>query len=275
MLDSINTMKKKATVLRILFIGDIVGKLGRKIALEVVPELKKREKIDLAIANIENLAHGKGITKASFEEIKASGIDVFTGGNHIFDKKEGIPILEDKASNILRPANYPDGVPGFGKCTVVVRDVPVTIINLMGRVFMKEDCDDPFRAFDRLVKDIPDDHAIIVDFHAEATSEKRAFAFYVAGRASLLVGTHTHVPTADAGIITEHKLGYVTDVGMTGAYESVLGVRKDEVLAQFLTQLPVKHTMVDAGPIVLNSISADIRARETTAIHRVDLIKSI
>ncbi|MEK7084162.1 MAG: TIGR00282 family metallophosphoesterase, partial [Patescibacteria group bacterium] len=265
--DSIKTIKKKNSV-RVLFIGDIVGKLGRRTVLEVVPDLKKREKIDLVIANIENLAHGKGITKKSFEEISKSGIGVFTGGNHIFDKKEGIPLLEDKTLHILRPANYPDGAPGFGTFTVMARDVPITIINLMGRIFMKEDCDDPFRAFDRLVKDIPRENVVIVDFHAEATSEKRAFAFYVAGRASLVVGTHTHVPTADAGIITKHKLGYVTDVGMTGARDSVLGVRKDEVLAQFLTQLPVKHTMVDAGAAVFNSISADIRARETTAIHR-------
>lgn len=259
-------------ILKVLFIGDIIGRLGRKAVKEIVPKLRSQLNLDLVVANIENLAHGSGVTKKTFNEIKDVGIDVFTSGNHIWKQKEGVEMLNEKALSIIRPANYPNGVPGMGFLTISVKGKRVVIINLIGRVFMKAHCDDPFRTFDRIVNQQKSADVIIVDFHAEASSEKKAFAWYVEGRASLVVGTHTHVPTADADIIGEHKLGYITDVGMTGANSGVLGVKKEEIIEHFLTQLPVKHTMIEAGPIVFNSILAEFEHGNIIKIKRIDKI---
>lgn len=257
--------------LKVLFIGDIVGKSGRRGVKEILPGLRKKRGIDLVIANCENLAHGKGISQETIREMMGAGVDVFTSGNHVWDKKEGIPLLDNPSFQILRPANYPPGVTGRGMLSLTVKKQPVAIMNLIGRVFMKHDFDDPFRAFDALLKDAPKDAVIIVDLHAEATSEKRAFGLYAGNRAHLICGTHTHVGTVDVGVINRHT-GYVTDVGMTGALESVLGVGKEEIIAQFLTQLPVRHTMVEAGAVVFNSILAEIAGGKCVKVERYDKI---
>ncbi len=256
-------------LLRILFIGDVVGKSGRRGVKEILSGFRKEREIDLVIANIENLAHGKGISEPTVREMVESGVDAFTSGNHVWAKKEGIPLLDNPSFQIIRPANYPPGVPGRGMLVLEVKRQKIAVINLIGRVFMKGDFDDPFRAFDALMKDAPKNAVIIVDFHAEATSEKRAFGLYAAGRAHLICGTHTHVGTADTVILNRHT-GYVSDIGMTGAAESVLGVAKEDIIVQFLTQLPARHTMVDAGPVVFNSVLAEIAEGKCVKIERFD-----
>lgn len=258
--------------LKILFIGDVVGELGRHAVKELVPKLRMEHKLDLVIANVENLAHGKGITPKTFAEIQNIGINAFTSGNHIWRRKEGFRLLDDANLQILRPANYPPGAPGRGFVILNVMNKKVLLINLIGRVFMKKDYDDPFRKFDEIISQTSNIDEVIVDFHAEASSEKLAFAWYAAGRASLVAGTHTHIPTADAEIISQHNLGYVTDVGMTGAKESVLGVKKEEIIQSFLTQLPIGHKMLKKGRILFNSVLAEINNLQTVHIRRIDQI---
>ncbi|HBH46666.1 MAG: hypothetical protein A2445_02550 [Candidatus Jacksonbacteria bacterium RIFOXYC2_FULL_44_29] len=261
-----------AGTLNVLFIGDIVSQLGRRAVQQVVAKLRKQESLDLVIANIENLAHGKGITKGTLAEIQNIGIDAFTTGNHVWAQPEGKELLAEAKNQIIRPANYPPNVPGRGYCIIKVKTKKVLLINLIGRVFMKLDYDDPFRKFDEILKEAPKHDEVIVDFHAEATSEKVAFAWYAAGRASLVVGTHTHIPTADAELLSKHKLGYVTDVGMVGPKDSILGVQKDEIIEAFLTQLPVKHKMVETGDIVFNSVLAKLKNHQSIQIKRIDMI---
>lgn len=258
--------------LKVLFIGDVVGKLGRRALQETVPQLRSKHNLDLVIANVENLAHGKGITKRTFAEIQHIGIDAYTSGNHVWTYKEGIELLQNEENQILRPLNYPEGVPGQGSCVLNIRGRQILLINLIGRVFMKDDFDDPFRKFDQVIQQMPEVDEVIVDLHAEASSEKKAFAWYVAGRASLVVGTHTHIPTADAALMSPHNLGYVTDIGMVGAQDSVLGVAKEEIIHGFLTQLPVKHKMIERGTVIFNSILAELKGYQSIQITRVDLI---
>jgi metallophosphoesterase (TIGR00282 family) len=257
--------------LKILFIGDIVGQLGRQAIKQVVPQLRREYNLDLVIANVENLAHGKGITQKTLAEIDNSGIDIFTSGNHIWRRKEGVKLLADQESKILRPANYPPGVPGRGFIILTVKNKKVLVVNLIGRVFMSKDYDDPFRKFDEILSQTSGIDEVIVDLHAEASSEKKAFGWYAAGRASLVVGTHTHVPTADAGLISKHNLGYVTDVGMVAARDGILGVKKEEIIKSFLTQLPVGHKMLTKGKISFNSVFAKIDNHKTIQIKRIDL----
>ena|SRR3990167_538693 len=262
---------QNSKLLKVLFIGDVVGKSGRRGVKEILPALRKERGIDLVIANIENIAHGKGISEPTVREMMGAGVDAFTSGNHVWAKKEGIFLLDNPEFPILRPANYPPGVPGRGMLEMSVKKQPVVIINLIGRVFMKDDFDDPFRAFDSLLKTAPKNAIIIVDFHAEATSEKRAFGFYAGDRAHLICGTHTHVGTADT-VIVNGRAGYVTDAGMTGAEDSILGVAKDGIIAQFLTQLHARHTMVDAGAVIFNSVLAEITVGKCVKIERCDMI---
>jgi len=211
------------------------------------------------IANVENLAHGKGITEKTLNELIGAGIDAFTSGNHIFQRKEGLEIIENKDTNVLRPANYPPEAPGIGYKIFQIRTKKLLLINIIGRVFFKEDYDCPFRTMDNILKDIKDEKpdAIIVDFHKEATSESQAMSYYLDGRVSALIGTHTHVPTADAQIMPK-KTAYITDVGMVGIKDSVLGVNKESVIEHFLTQLPFKYDIVDEGVAEVNFVVLDI-----------------
>lgn len=223
---------------RVLFIGDIVGRTGRKAVKKALPGLKKRYRPHLIIANGENLAGGYGLTEKTAEEMFHAGVDLFTTGNHIWDKKESIGYI-DKEDRILRPLNYPPGVPGRGTTVVSVEGTPVTIINLAGRVFMNHlDC--PFRTVDEKLRKIQDRPSIIiVDFHAEATSEKLSMGYFLDGRVSAVVGTHTHVQTADERILPKGT-AYITDVGMCGALDSVIGMKYEDAIYRLTTQMPRK-----------------------------------
>jgi metallophosphoesterase (TIGR00282 family) len=221
----------------IAFIGDVVGQSGRRMVAQVVPRLRRDHGADIVIANAENSAGGFGFNPAGIAEMEAAGVDFFTTGNHVWDKREGIPLL-DSHSNIVRPANYPEA-PGRGVQHVPGTDGRVAVINLQGRVFLPPlDC--PFRTVDRLLAELPaETRVVLVDMHAEATSEKIAMGYYLDGRVSIVVGTHTHVPTRDARIFPGGT-AYVTDVGMTGSYDSILGVRKDDVIERFLNMRPTR-----------------------------------
>jgi len=221
----------------IAFIGDVVGKSGRRAVAYATPQLRARHGAALIIANAENSAGGFGINPTAIAEMEAAGVAFFTTGNHVWDKREGIPLLESK-DNLIRPANYP-GSPGRGAAVVPNTDGRVAVLNVQGRVFMPPlDC--PFRTVDRLLESLPPTvKIIVVDFHGEATSEKIAMGYYLDGRVSLVLGTHTHVPTRDARVFPGGT-GYVTDVGMTGANDSILGVRKEDVIERFLTMRPTR-----------------------------------
>jgi hypothetical protein len=223
--------------LKLLFVGDVVGSPGRRIVKDRLLGLVDRHAIDFCIVNVENAAGGFGITPDVMADFDGLPIDCYTSGNHIWDKKEGMALL-DADPRILRPANYPDGNPGRG---VFVGETPagirVAVINLEGQVFMKG-LDSPFRLADRLLAALPGDVKVVfVDFHAEATSEKLAMGFYLDGRVSAVVGTHTHVPTADERVLPKGT-AFLCDVGMTGPYESIIGFSVEKVLHRFLMHTP-------------------------------------
>jgi 2',3'-cyclic-nucleotide 2'-phosphodiesterase len=227
--------------LRILFVGDVVGLPGRRVLRSGLAALRPKLLPDLVIVNGENSAGGNGLTPATTEEMFRAGCDVVTTGNHVWDRKEIVPYFASH-ERLLRPANYPAGAPGRGFVIVPARDgTPVLVANLMGRVFMPA-VDDPFRCADALLLESGSRAPVkIVDFHAEATSEKIAFSWYVDGKVSAVVGTHTHVPTADERVLPRGA-ACITDVGMTGPHDSVIGVEKTEVLERFLTQRPVRFS---------------------------------
>ena len=253
--------------MRILMIGDIIGKPGRSAVRTVLPGLKAEQGIDLVIANGENTAGGFGITQDTAYELLESGVDILTSGNHIWDQKEIIPHL-DEGLPLIRPANYPDA-PGRGYWI----DGEVMVLNLMGRVFMPTlDC--PFRTANRILEEVQGEdgpRVIIVDFHAEATSEKQAMGWFLDGRVSAVLGTHTHVGTVDTRVLPKGT-AYLTDVGMTGPTDSVIGSDTEAVLERFLTGLP-QRLPVGSGPVVMNSALVDVdeesgRAREVVRLDR-------
>jgi len=257
--------------MRILFIGDIVGKPGRKYLQEHLAELKKTLCLDFIIANGENAAGGAGMTENIFIELRSMGIDVVTGGNHIWDRQDIFNFI-DREPRMIRPANYPlESTPGLGSVVVerLKGKIKLAVINLIGRVFMKPvDC--PFRAADRellLLKSKAD--LVIVDFHAEATSEKQALGWYLDGQVSAVVGTHTHIQTADQRILPKGT-AYISDVGMVGLYDSILGVDKGGPLKRFITQLPHKLT-ISEGKIVFNAVIIEINelSGEAVSIERI------
>jgi metallophosphoesterase (TIGR00282 family) len=224
--------------MRILMIGDVVAAPGRAVLKQWVPRLREELQFDLVVANVENAAGGVGITSAVAEEILASGVDVMTGGNHIWDKSEGIAFIEESRA-MVRPLNHPPGTPGRGCGIYRVGEHSVAVINALGRIFMNPiDC--PFRAIDeQLARLDARVKVILVDFHAEATAEKIAMGWYLDGRVSVMAGTHTHVQTADERILPQGT-AYVTDVGMTGPHDSVIGVRKELAIRRMTSGLPVR-----------------------------------
>jgi 2',3'-cyclic-nucleotide 2'-phosphodiesterase len=227
-------------VIRALLVGDVVGGAGRRVLRDQLESLIDRERVDFVVANIENAAGGFGITPGVLEELDVLPVQAWTSGNHIWDKKEGVPFL-DAHPTLLRPANYPEGNPGRGWCVEeTAAGVPVAVINLQGRVFMAP-VDNPFHTVDtvlqRLAEDHPEVRVVIVDMHAEATSEKQAMGWHLDGRVSAVLGTHTHVPTADEKLLPAGT-AFQTDVGMTGAYESVIGMRPEKILERFLLDTP-------------------------------------
>jgi metallophosphoesterase (TIGR00282 family) len=222
---------------KLLFVGDVMGKPGRRVLRTLLPRLVDRHQADYVVVNVENSAGGYGVTPDVLAELADLPIDCYTTGNHVWDKKEGVEIL-DREPRLLRPANYPEGNPGKGLYVgETAAGIPVATINLEGRVFMHS-LDSPFHVADRLLASLdPKVKVVLVDFHADATSEKQALGFYLDGRVSAVLGTHTHVPTADERVLTGGT-ALQTDVGMTGPYESIIGMRVDKVLKRFLLQTP-------------------------------------
>jgi len=259
------------TDVRILFIGDIFGKSGREIAKRAIPAIVEQRQIDFVIANVENSAAGFGVTGDIADVILSFGVDVMTSGNHVWDKKEVLDYLPRQAK-LLRPANFPPGAPGRGSYVGRTRTgEPVGVINLMGRIFMTP-LDDPFAVAVREIESMrAKTRVIIVDFHAEATSEKIAMGWHLDGRATAVFGTHTHVQTADERILPKGT-ACLTDVGMTGPHDSIIGVTVEAALGRFLTGLPAKFEAAN-GPGRLNAVvvTADPATGKATAIERLNL----
>ena len=263
--------EKVPGLIRILFIGDIVGKPGRFAVRTLLPKLVGSEAIDFVIANGENGAGVAGLTPKVADELLENGVDVLTSGNHIWRKKEIEPYL-DQSSRVLRPANYPAGVVGKGHAVLqTAGGIAVGVINLQGRVFMSP-LESPFRVGDELISQVSEEAKIIVvDFHAEATSEKQALGWYFDGRVSAVVGTHTHVQTSDEQIRASGT-AYITDVGMTGATDSVIGIKKEEAIAQLMSQTPKRFTAAKGG-LQLQGVLLDVSPEtgRSEAIERICL----
>ena len=245
--------------MRLLFVGDVVGRSGRAAVLQQVPLLRARWRLDFVIVNGENAAGGFGLTELIFEEFLAAGVDAVTLGNHAFDQKEALVFIE-RQPRLIRPANYPPGTPGRGAAIVEnAKGARLLIVNVLGRIFM-EALDDPFAALDRELTAAPLGEAcdaVVVDVHAEATSEKGALAHYIDGRASLIVGTHTHVPSADHRILAGGA-AFLTDVGMTGDYDLVIGMEKDEPLRRFTRRISSGRFEPALGPATLCAVAVEI-----------------
>ena len=251
--------------MRVLAIGDVIGRPGRLALARFVPRVREEHGVDIVIANGENLAGGIGITPSGLEELRATGVDVVTSGNHVWRHKDIIPYLDDADLPIVRPLNYPPAAPGKGWCLYD----GLLVVNLIGRVFMSSyDC--PFRAMDALLDDLPEAaRAVFVDFHAEATSEKLALGRYLDGRVAAVAGTHTHVGTTDARVLPKGT-AYVTDIGMAGPVESVIGDEPDGVIRRFLTLIPARIE-VAKGPVGVDAVLVDIddTTGRATAISRL------
>ncbi|MCS7307394.1 MAG: TIGR00282 family metallophosphoesterase [Aquificaceae bacterium] len=241
--------------MKILVFGDIIGKPGRKAVKYFLSGYM--DMVDVVLANVENSAGGFGINRKVYEELVSMGVDVMTSGNHIWDKKEAYELLDQK-ENLLRPANYPSGVPGRGYGVFRKNQYTYAVINLMGRSLLDSNLDNPFLLFDRLYQEVSKEtQIIIVDFHAETTSEKWAFGIYVDGRASLVYGTHTHVPTADQ-IILKNRTAYTSDVGMTGCWYSAIGMKPEDAIKRFTTGIPQKYEVEEREDVVLNALLVEI-----------------
>ncbi len=256
--------------MRVLFIGDIIGEPGRKAVRAHSRALADTYRPDLIIANGENAAGGFGITSETAEELFSLGIHVLTSGNHVWDKKEIEPYLS-KQDRLIRPANYPEDNPGYGSVVISTPAGKAAVLNLEGRVFMSN-LDDPFRVavreIEKLTKETP---VVIIDFHAEATSEKIALAWHLDGKASAVIGTHTHVQTADERILTAGT-AFITDVGMTGPTDSVIGVRKEQAIARFLYQTPHRFE-IPKGPVHLSAALLDVDGKtgKANSIQRIHI----
>ena len=245
-------------------VGDVVGRPGRRALGRLLPGLRRELGLDFVVVNGENAAAGFGLTDETADEILAAGADVISGGNHTFDKREFIPSMDGELP-VLRPANYPDTAPGRG----YLRIGQVAVVSLQGRVFMPEGLDSPFRVADAVLEELAEDppRVILVDFHTEATSEQAALGWYLDGRVSAVVGTHTHVPTADARILPKGT-AFVTDLGMTGPVNSIIGSRVEDVLGRFLTAMPHRLNVAEGrGPLQLNALCIEIDDRTGLAVR--------
>lgn len=257
--------------MRLLFVGDVFGKPGRRAVKELLPALKRERGVDFVIANGENCAAGAGITPDTAQELFAAGVDAITGGNHIWDKEEAIALIE-RDQRVVRPVNFPPGAPGrgFGVFTTGAGE-RLAVVSVLGRIFMTPyDC--PFRAMESVLEKLGSSTRVIfVDVHAEATSEKMALAWYLDGRVSAIVGTHTHVQTADERIFPRGT-AYLTDAGMTGPHDSVIGVRKELALRRLMQQMPVRYQPADAD-LRLHGILIEVDAGSgrATSVERIGL----
>lgn len=249
--------------MRVLCIGDVFGTLGQKALKTYLPKLKTEYKPHLIFVNAENIDKGFGITDDIYKDLMSMGVSMITMGNHTFRNKKVYDIIED--GNIIRPANYDESVPGVGLKTINYNSETVTVINLMGRIFMGDPLDNPFKLIDTILESLQSDY-IFIDFHGEATSEKIAFAHYVDGRVTAVYGTHTHVPTADAMVLPKGTM-YITDLGMTGAKYGVLGADPDAQVHKFITGMRGPVREVKEGPVQLNGILMD------TALNTIQSIQ--
>ena len=255
--------------MRVLMIGDIVGRPGRQYLDECLNSIKGQYGPDMIIANVENAAGGMGITFDIADELLAKGIDVLTSGNHVWDKREVLEFIDDQ-ERLLRPHNYPPGTPGRGYTVVQVGGQRVAVLNLSGRVFFAQHFSCPFRAVDEILNELEGRcDCVLLDFHAEATSEKVAMGWYVDGRVAAVFGTHTHVQTADEMILPNHT-AYITDVGMTGPYESVIGMCKTTIIERYLTQLPSRFE-VARGKRQLCAVLVETEGNRARSIERIFL----
>lgn len=256
--------------MNLLFIGDVVGQPGRRAITDQLPVLRSRLKLDLVVANAENIADGAGITRKTANELFAAGVDVLTNGNHAWDKKEALDYITTEP-RLLRPHNYPSGTPGTGWIvTTSHAGHKVGVLNLMGNVFMHPHLACPFSAAEKILSEKPADvKMLLVDLHAEVTSEKMAMGWYLDGRVSAVVGTHTHVPTADERILPQGT-GYITDVGMTGCYDSVIGMDTAKSLKRFVQKLPERFEVAEGlGTICGVLLDLDEASGRCRAITRV------
>lgn len=253
--------------MNILFIGDIVGRPGRHYVREILRDYIREHQPDLVIANAENASGGRGLNRTSAEELYDAGVEILTMGNHTWDKPELLTFI-DADARIVRPANYPEGTPGRGSTVCKVKGKEVLVVSLMGRTFLSQlDC--PFRTMDRILAEHSKIRHIIVDFHAETTSEKLALSWYLDGRVSAVVGTHTHVPTADERILPGGTV-YQTDVGMVGPRDGILGMEKHSVIQKFLTQMPVRFEVANGSrQFCALAFSLDDETGRATEVRRV------
>lgn len=250
--------------MKIIFIGDIVGSIGRDMVFDHITRLKRKYNADVIIANGENAAAGRGITKAIFDDLLRAGVDIVTMGNHTWDQKEIYDFIDD-TDYLIRPANFSDEAPGRGMTTITKNGVTLSVINLHGRTFLPPH-DDPFKKADELVKEAKElSPLVFVDFHAEATSEKIAMGWHLDGRASVVVGTHTHVLTADERILPGGT-AYLTDAGMTGPYDEILGMKKEDVLYRFQTNMPVRFEVPKQGRGQLSGLFVELNDQTGKAV---------
>ncbi len=254
--------------MRILFLGDIVGRGGREAVVTHVPDLKARHALDFVIVNGENAAHGFGITEKICDDLLDAGVDVITTGNHVWDQREALTFI-DRQERLIRPANFPPGTPGRGSGLFETGDGRrVLVVNVMGRIFM-DPLDDPFRIVEQEIEACQlgrEADAIVVDLHAEATSEKMAMGHFLDGRVSLVVGTHSHVPTADTQILPQGT-AYQTDAGMCASYDSVIGMDKHEPINRFVQKLPSSRFVPAEGPVTVCGVMVETDPETGLAVH--------
>jgi len=255
--------------LRVMLVGDVIGRPGRRAFRKYVQQLRREKAIDVVIANGENSAAGKGLTRTSLDELYSGGADIVTTGNHVWDKKDVLTFI-DQEPFLIRPANYPDGTPGKGYCLYPFKAKTIGVMNLSGRSFMPAlDC--PFQKVDAILQEIRKQCDIIfLDFHAETTSEKMAMGWYLDGRVNGVVGTHTHIQTADERILPRGT-AYITDLGMVGPWNSVLGVQTDKIIYKFTTGMPVRFEVEAEGPQVFSAVIVEIddKSNQTLGIERI------
>lgn len=261
-------------VIKFLLVGDIVAKMGRNTVGKILPKLKKQYEIDFVIANGENLAHGDGVTISTISEMYESGVDFLTSGDHIFKNNSDLDKIFSGKYSIIRPANYPSGVIGDGYKIIDIKNCKILIINLLGRVFMKNNMDCPFRKFDEIYEETKKKKidCVIVDIHAEATSEKKTLFEYIKDRSNIVFGTHTHVGTVDLEIV--RGVFYISDLGMVGSKNSSLGVDFKNIIENFLYQTPVKHEFPETGESIFNAVFIEYDTKNKLVLNarRLDRI---
>lgn len=255
--------------MRVFAIGDVVGNNGVSFVRTVLPAFRRTQGVDLCVVNGENAADSNGLTPDICEELFLCGADVVTTGNHVFRRRELYDYLDGKRP-VLRPANFPSSTPGKGYCIVDKGRVQVGVVNLLGTTYM-EPLENPFATIERLLPELSGCKVVLVDFHAEATSEKRAFGFFLDGKVSAVFGTHTHVQTADEQILPEGT-GYITDLGMTGPEQSVLGVAPDIIIRRFTTKMPERHKVADSAPMLCGCLfDIDEKTGKCVSVERICL----